>query len=225
MSERRTDLEIEVDAYGAYLIARATGKYPHLRDKTAVTVLDRYAIALGVHHFHRGTKPISFRTLLGRADSACRGMGGLGPSPHDPGGTGEPQPAGIAEDSHQSEVERLADYLEKHFPGEPGRCGPPEGETAVDVAVRLLEELRSMRLDGPLPSPGPWAALRGLTRLTAAERAVRDGLALTTDVPDSANPPDGAFDLHFDAWTSEPTRARALTWKGVRWIQKVLDEA
>lgn len=104
---------------------------------------EHYAAALGVDHYFRGLTPISFRALLDATEEACRGMDDevpIGPTPLDPGGKSDP-------DTHRSEVERLADYLERHFPGEPGSQGPPEGETAVDVAVRLLEQLSAMRLD------------------------------------------------------------------------------
>lgn len=157
MSEKkiRTLNEVWKDAYEAYLIARQTGRPSLLNKQYDWTIDERYAAALGVDHYFRGLRPISFRALLDATEEACRGMDDevpLGPTPPDPGETGDPQPTGIAEDSHRSEVERLADYLEQHFPGEPGSCGLPEGETAVDVAIRLLEQLQAQRQPDPEPS-------------------------------------------------------------------------
>ena len=150
MSEQKTRTLNEVweDAYEAYLIARQTGRSSLLNKQYDWTIDEHYAAALGVDHYFRGLKPISFRALLDATEEACRGMDDespLGPTPPDPGEIGKSQPARIVEDSHQSEVGRLVDYLEQHFPGEPGSQRPPEGETAVDVALRLLEELAEAR--------------------------------------------------------------------------------
>lgn len=47
----------------------------------------------------------------------------------------------------RSEIDRLADFILKEFPDEPGKLG--ESESAVDVAIRLLsepiKELRSIK--------------------------------------------------------------------------------
>jgi len=41
-----------------------------------------------------------------------------------------------------NEIDRLANYLLKHFPHEIGRGDPIHGESAVDVAIRLLTMLK-----------------------------------------------------------------------------------
>lgn len=38
----------------------------------------------------------------------------------------------------EKEIERLADFILKEYPNEPGRAGT--SESAVDVAIRLLSE-------------------------------------------------------------------------------------
>lgn len=40
----------------------------------------------------------------------------------------------------EQEIERLASYLLKHHEDEIGRGDPVNGESAVDVAIRLIEE-------------------------------------------------------------------------------------
>jgi len=40
--------------------------------------------------------------------------------------------------SAESEIDRLADFLLKNYPSEPGRTGV--SESAVDVAIRLLSK-------------------------------------------------------------------------------------
>lgn len=58
--------------------------------------------------------------------------------------------------SSEVEISRLAKYLARHFPDEPGRghgggIGEPPctSESTVDVAIRLLGELRRMVDEAP----------------------------------------------------------------------------
>lgn len=45
----------------------------------------------------------------------------------------------------KSEIDRLANFIMAEFPREPGRVGPPDGESAVDVAIRLMTDLKASR--------------------------------------------------------------------------------
>ena len=41
------------------------------------------------------------------------------------------------------EIDRLANFLLKEYPDEPGKGNPVHGESAVDVAIRLLTKKKS----------------------------------------------------------------------------------
>lgn len=116
----RSEQEVRRSAYEAYLVARSTGKRP--TRKCGVTMLEQYAIALGVHHYFRGKGPVTAQELEERAELAS--------------------PRSCAGFSEASEIERLSDFLLRRFPS----GGDPRiGESAVDAAVRLLEELDGAR--------------------------------------------------------------------------------
>ena len=42
--------------------------------------------------------------------------------------------------SNKSEIDRLADFILKHYPDEIGMTDPPSSESAVDVVIRLLSK-------------------------------------------------------------------------------------
>lgn len=122
MATKRSEREIKGSAYEAYLIARATGRVPTRLAGTGegVTLLERYAIALGVHHYFAGIEPISADLLVEKWTSV------LGE---------ESQPdASVPED-----VARLAEYVREHFPED---VGPT---SAVDAAILRLDELLGAR--------------------------------------------------------------------------------
>jgi hypothetical protein len=45
--------------------------------------------------------------------------------------------------TYKEEVDRLADYLMEAWPHEIGQGDPAHGESAVDVAIRLLKRLEA----------------------------------------------------------------------------------
>lgn len=63
--------QADYDAYGAYLRARAAGQYVVPEGGEAPLLGWKYAIALGVYHFHRGSKPIHMRAFVERMHAAC----------------------------------------------------------------------------------------------------------------------------------------------------------
>lgn len=72
MTTKRSEREIKLSAYEAYLIARATGRSPTRLAPAGDewSLLERYAVALGVHHYFAGTEPISADLLCEKAE-AC----------------------------------------------------------------------------------------------------------------------------------------------------------
>lgn len=124
MTTKRSELEIKGSAYEAYLIARATGRSPTRLAPAGdgVTLLERYAIALGVHHYFAGIEPISADLLVEKAE-ACT------PSEDE----------GSADVSIPGDVARLAEYLREHFPEEFANSRP------VEAAILRLDELLGAR--------------------------------------------------------------------------------
>lgn len=121
--------------YGAYLVARATGRPPGARKDGAFPTLgEQYAVALGVHHYFAGREPISCAGLHQRIDEDCevperfRGVPeGETPETRSPGGF-----------ALAARLDHLRDFLSWSFPDE-------EGGSEVCVAVRLLGELKNAR--------------------------------------------------------------------------------
>lgn len=61
-----------------------------------------------------------------------------------------PQEEGPTVETQLSEVQRLANWLMKNFSNEIGAGDPKHGESAVDVAIRLLQQLKDGLAEGKI---------------------------------------------------------------------------